>query len=42
MKKICEIADLSDDEFFSYFIKTLKVKITKWDYFVNWEKVIKM
>ena len=41
MKKICEIAGLSEDEFFSYFIKTLKVKITKWDYFVNWEKVIK-
>ncbi|AER66046.1 Type II site-specific deoxyribonuclease [Thermovirga lienii DSM 17291] len=41
MKKICEIAELSEDEFFSYFIKNLKVKITKWDYFVNWEKVIK-
>lgn len=41
MKKICEIAGLSEDEFFSYFIKTLKVKITKWDYFVNWEKVMK-
>lgn len=41
MKKICDIAGLSEDEFFRYFIKTLKVKITKWDYFVNWEKVIK-
>ena len=41
MKKICEIAGMSDDEFFNYFIKTLKIKITKWDYFVNWEKVIR-
>ncbi len=41
MKKICRIAGLSEDEFFSYFRKTLKVKITKWDYFVNWEKVLK-
>ena len=32
---------MSEEEFFSYFIKTLKVKITKWDYFVNWEKVLK-
>ncbi len=41
MKKVCKIAGLSEEEFFNYFIKTLKVKITKWDYFVNWEKVIK-
>ncbi len=41
MKKICKIAELSEDEFFDYFIKTLKTKITRWDYFVNWEKVIK-
>ncbi len=41
MKKICEISGLSEDEFFTYFIKTLKIKITKWDYFVNWKKVIK-
>jgi len=31
MKKVCEIAGLSEDEFFSYLIKTLKVKIPKWD-----------
>jgi len=41
MKKICQIAKISEDEFFDYFIKTLKHKITKWDYFVNWEKVLK-
>jgi len=41
MKKICEIAGMSEDEFFSYFIETIKSKITKWDYFVNWEKVLK-
>jgi len=41
MKKICKIIGLSEDEFFEYFIDTLKSKITKWDYFANWEKVIK-
>ena len=40
-EKICRITGLSEDDFFRYFIETLKVKITKWDYFVNWEKVIK-
>ncbi len=41
MKKICEIAGMSEDKFFDYFIKTLKAKITRWDYFVNWEKIIR-
>ncbi len=41
MKKVCEVAGLAKDEFFSYFIRTLKIKITEWDYFVNWKKVMK-
>ncbi len=41
MKKICKITGLGEEEFFEYFINTLKKKITRWDYFVNWEKVLK-
>ncbi len=42
MKKICEISGYTEDEFFKYFINNLKEnKITKWDYFINWEKVLK-
>lgn len=31
----------SDDEVFNYLISTLKETIKTWDYFVNWNKVIK-
>jgi len=41
MKKICQILQKSEDETFQYLISTLKDKITKWDYFVNWQKVLK-
>jgi len=30
----------SEDEVFEYLIATLKETITKWDYFVNWTKVL--
>lgn len=40
MQKICKISGKEPDEFFSFFRKTLKGKITRWDYFVNWKKVI--
>jgi len=40
MKKLTSFLGLdSDDNLFKYFNTTLKVKITKWDYFVNWPKV---
>lgn len=30
----------NNEEIFEYLIDSLKIKITKWDYFVNWSKVI--
>lgn len=40
MKKICAISGKSEDETFEYILRTLKDKITRWDYFVNWKKVL--
>ena len=40
MKKICAISRKSEDETFNYILRTLKDKITRWDYFVNWKKVL--
>ncbi|GAG52731.1 unnamed protein product, partial [marine sediment metagenome] len=40
MNKICQILEMSKDNAFEYFSTTLKDKITKWDYFVNWKKVL--
>ncbi|MBW1649493.1 MAG: type II restriction endonuclease [Deltaproteobacteria bacterium] len=40
MKKICKIADKTEEEYFNYLIDTLKSKITQWDYFVDWKKVL--
>lgn len=42
MNKLCKLLDLkSDDELFEKITKSFKEKITKWDYFVNWDKVLK-
>lgn len=40
MKKICHLTGMSEDQTFSSLIETLKDKITQWDYFVNWQKVL--
>lgn len=41
MKKTTKILGLkNDDELFEKITNTFKTKITQWDYFVNWEKVI--
>lgn len=43
MKKLTTLLNLnSDSELFEYFKDNLKLKgITQWDYFVNWEKVLR-
>lgn len=40
MNKISQILKMDEDETFRYFSSTLKDKITKWEYFVNWQKVL--
>lgn len=40
MKGICRLTGLNEDDTFARLIETLKDKITTWDYFVNWRKVI--
>lgn len=41
MNKLCKLLKLkSDDELFEKITKSFKEKITRWDYFVNWDKVI--
>lgn len=32
---------LTADDYFGHLMQTMKNKITKWDYFVNWSKVLK-
>lgn len=40
MNKLCNLLNLKDDdELFDKIKNSFKVKITKWDYFVNWTKV---
>jgi type II restriction enzyme len=34
------ISKKSSEEVFDFLIESLKIKITKWDYFINWSKVI--
>jgi type II restriction enzyme len=42
MKKLTRLLNLqSDDALFEYISSTFKEKITRWDYFVNWEKVLR-
>jgi type II restriction enzyme len=40
MNKISKILQMNDNDTFQYFSSTLKDKITKWEYFVNWKKVL--
>ncbi len=41
MNKLCKALNLKDeDQLFDKITKSFKEKITKWDYFVNWKKVI--
>lgn len=40
MNKISQILNKDDDDSFRYFASTLKQKITRWNYFVNWRKVV--
>lgn len=41
MKKLCKLLDIkSDDILFEKITSTFKEKITQWNYFVNWSKVL--
>ncbi len=40
MSKLTQILDKSDDEIFNFIASTFKDKITTWDYFVDWQKVL--
>ena len=40
MKKLCQSLNKTDDELFEEITSSFKHKITQWDYFVNWEKVL--
>lgn len=40
MNKLCNLLNLkNEDELFEKITQSFKEKITKWDYFVNWQKV---
>lgn len=40
MKKLCQLLNKTNDELFEEITSSFKHKITQWDYFVNWKKVI--
>lgn len=41
MNKLCKLLNLkNDDELFDKIRQSFKVKITRWDYFVDWKKVL--
>ncbi len=40
MKKLCQLLNKTDDELFEEITSSFKHKITQWDYFVNWKKVL--
>ena len=40
MNKISQILKMDENKAYDYFSSTLKDKITQWDYFVNWKKVL--
>ena len=41
MNKLCKLLKLKDDdELFNFITKGFKMRVTKWNYFVNWEKVL--
>ena len=41
MNKLKTILNISNDELFEEITKSFKYKITQWNYFVNWQKVLK-
>ena len=40
MKKICQLLNKKEDDLFNEIISSFKNKITQWNYFVNWKKVL--
>ena len=40
MKKLCQLLNKSEDELFDNIVSSFKRKITQWNYFVNWQKVL--
>ncbi len=40
MSKLSKILNKTDDEIFNFIVSTFKDKITTWDYFVDWQKVL--
>jgi len=40
MEKLCKLLNKTEDELFEEITTSFKKKITKWDYFVNWKKVL--
>lgn len=40
MKKLCQLLNKTEDELFEEIASSFKSKITMWDYFVNWKKVL--
>jgi len=40
MKKLCQLLNKTEDELFEEIASSFKNKITMWDYFVNWKKVL--
>jgi len=41
MKKLCQLLNKSEDELFDNIVSSFKRKITQWNYFVNWQKVLR-
>ena len=42
MNKLCQLLNIeSENELFDKITSSFKTKITQWDYFVNWEKVLR-
>jgi len=40
MKKLCQLLNKTEDELFEEIVSSFKHKITQWEYFVNWQKVL--
>lgn len=40
MKKLCQLLNKTEDKLFEEITTSFKDKITQWDYFVNWKKVL--
>ena len=40
MKKLCQLLNKKEDELFIEIVSSFKDKITQWNYFVNWQKVL--